>query len=127
MRIANEILMYFRGQKKLQMEVSLSETIDMDRDGNPLTYMDIISTDDTIAEDLDLKVTAEKMFVLLKDSLSKREQTIIVLRYGLGEHPPMTQREIAKKLKISRSYVSRIEKKALEKLKDGFSQKPHLD
>ena len=122
--IQNEILMYFRGQKKLQMEVSLSETIDMDRDGNPLTYMDIISTDDTIAEDLELKVTAEKMFGLLKDSLTEREKTIVLLRYGLGSLPPMTQREIAVKLKISRSYVSRIEKKALEKLKAGFLQNP---
>ena len=106
------------------MEVSLSETIDMDRDGNPLTYMDIISTDDTIAEDLELKVTAEKMFGLLKDSLTEREKTIVLLRYGLGSLPPMTQREIAVKLKISRSYVSRIEKKALEKLKAGFLQNP---
>ena len=122
--IQNEILMYFRGQKKLQMEVSINETIDMDRDGNPLTYMDIISTEDTIAEDLDLKVLSEKMFTLLKDNLTQREKTIILLRFGLGSVPPMTQREIAQKLKISRSYVSRIEKKALEKLKAGFLQNP---
>ena len=127
MRIANEILMFFRSKKKGVCDVSINDTIDIDKDGNPLTYLDIIGVEEPIERNLDLKVTAEKMFVLLKDSLSKREQTIIVLRYGLGEHPPMTQREIAKKLKISRSYVSRIEKKALEKLKDGFSQKPHLD
>ena len=82
--------------------------------------MDIISTEDTIAEDLDLKVLSEKMFTLLKDNLTQREKTIILLRFGLGSVPPMTQREIAQKLKISRSYVSRIEKKALEKLQAGF-------
>ena len=118
--IQNEILMHFRSQKKTSMEVSINETIDMDRDGNPLTYMDIISTEDTIAEDLDVKVLSEKMFTILRESLTEREKMIVVLRYGLGTTPPMTQREISSLLKISRSYVSRIEKKALEKLKAGF-------
>ncbi len=118
--IQNEILMHFRSQKKTSMEVSINETIDMDRDGNPLTYMDIISTEDTIAEDLDVKVLSEKMFTILRESLTEREKMIVVLRYGLGTTQPMTQREISSLLKISRSYVSRIEKKALEKLKAGF-------
>lgn len=122
--IQNEILMLFRSQKKLAQEISINETIDIDRDGNPLTYMDIISCDDTIAEDLDLKVHAEKLFSLLKAQLDERERQIIVLRYGLGAHPPMTQRDISHLLHISRSYVSRIEKKALEKMRAGFTVVP---
>ena len=122
--IQNEILMYFRAQKKLQQEVSMNETIDVDRDGNPLTYMDIISSDDTIAETLDLKVHTEHIITLLREKLTPRERKIVILRYGLGEREPMTQREVAVLLKISRSYVSRIEKKALEKLKIAFGRKP---
>ena len=122
--IQNEILMHFRSQKKLACEVSLNETIDTDRDGNPLTYMDIISCDDTIAEDLDLKVHAERLFSLLSDGLDDRERQIVILRYGLGSHAPMTQRDISRMLHISRSYVSRIEKKALEKMRAGFTVIP---
>ena len=81
--IQNEILMYFRAQKKLSMEVSMNEAIDMDKDGNPLTYMDIMSEEDTIAEDLEYKVQAERLLALLKNELSEREKTIISLRYGL--------------------------------------------
>ena len=114
--IQNEILMLFRSQKKLSNEISINETIDMDRDGNPLTYMDIISSEDTIADDLDLKVHAEKLFSLLQGVLDEREHAVIILRYGLGDRPPMTHRDIAQKMHISRSYVSRIEKKALEKI-----------
>lgn len=122
--IQNEILMFFRSQKKLAMEVSINETIDIDRDGNPLTYMDIISGDDTIAEDLDLKVHTERVFTLIRDVLDDRERKIIVMRYGLGDAPPATQREVAKKMGISRSYVSRIEKRALEKLRENFGFRP---
>ncbi|MFA5562066.1 MAG: RNA polymerase sporulation sigma factor SigK [Eubacteriales bacterium] len=118
--IQNEILMFFRAQKKLSCEVSINDTIDIDRDGNPLTYIDIISTDDTIAEDLDLKLHAEKVYSLIRDVLAERERQIVVLRYGLGSCPPKTQREVAAMMDISRSYVSRIEKKALEKLKEHF-------
>ena len=114
--IQNEILMYFRAQKKLSNEVSINETIDMDRDGNPLTYEDIICTEDTIAEDIDRKIHTKKAIRLIKDILNKRERTIMVLRYGLDNKPAMTQRDVAKLLGISRSYVSRIEKSALEKL-----------
>ncbi len=122
--IQNEILMLFRSQKKLSQEISINETIDIDRDGNPLTYMDIISCDDTIAEDLDLKVHAERLFSLLSDGLDDRERQIVILRYGLGSHAPMTQRDISRMLHISRSYVSRIEKKALEKMRAGFTVIP---
>ncbi len=118
--IQNEILMFFRSQKKLSNEVSINETIDVDRDGNPLTYIDIISTEDTIAYDLDIKVHIEKAYALINEILDKRERKIIVMRYGLSSFPALTQREVAKMLGISRSYVSRIEKKALEKLKERF-------
>lgn len=118
--IQNEILMFFRSQKKLSYEVSINDTIDIDRDGNPLTYIDIISTEDTIAYDLDLKLHTEKAYMLIEKVLDARERQIIIMRYGLGAAPPLTQREVAKKLGISRSYVSRIEKKALEKLKENF-------
>ena len=114
--IQNEILMYFRSQKKLQSEVSINETIDVDRDGNPLTYIDIISVEDTIAEDIDKKIHAKKAFELINSILSSRERQILIMRFGLCGDEPQTQREVAAKLGISRSYVSRIEKAALEKL-----------
>nr|MBQ4320255.1 RNA polymerase sporulation sigma factor SigK [Clostridia bacterium] len=116
--LQNEILMHFRSQKKHSMEVSLGEAIDTDRDGNPLTYIDIISCDDTIAEDIDLKLSTRKALELVKTRLDEREREIIVMRYGLDGRKPVTQRELADKLGISRSYVSRIEKAALEKLKE---------
>lgn len=118
--VQNEILMYFRNQKKLQNEVSINDTIDIDKDGNPLTYLDIISTDESIAEDIDLKIHTDKLRELVDTVLSDREKQIIILRYGLCGFQPRTQREVAKHLGISRSYVSRIEKKALEQLKDAF-------
>ena len=114
--LQNEILMYFRSQKKLSSEVSINETIDMDKDGNPLTYVDIISTDDTIAEDLDIKCKSERAREIINRFLDKREREIIILRYGLSGRPAITQRETAVQLGISRSYVSRIEKAALEKI-----------
>ncbi len=116
--IQNEILMYFRSRKKLAAEVSLSDTIDIDKDGNALTYMEIISVEDDIAEELDLKMMSEKAKKIIKTCLDERERRIIVLRYGLDGEKPMTQRELATKLGISRSYVSRIEKAALEKIKE---------
>jgi len=116
--IQNEILMHFRSQKKLNCEVSLSETIDIDKDGNPLTYIDIISCEDTIADDLDLKFQTLKALEYIKNRLTDREREIIVLRYGLANTPSVTQREVADLLGISRSYVSRIEKSALEKIND---------
>ena len=118
--IENEILMYFRSQKKLASEVSISESIDTDKDGNPLTYNDIICCDDTIAEDLDLKIRSAKALHIINHTLSDREKEIIVLRYGLSAKPAITQREVAEKLNISRSYVSRIEKSALEKIKNAM-------
>lgn len=114
--IQNEILMYFRSQKKFSLEVSINDTIDTDRDGNPLTYIDIISCDDTIADDIYKKIRTSQAIETIKERLSDRERQIIVLRYGLSGRPSLTQREVAQKLGISRSYVSRIEKSALEKI-----------
>ena len=118
--LQNEILMYFRSRKKLCYEVPLGETLDTDKDGNPLTYMDIISVKDTIAEDLDRRMGIEKALRGVDALLSPREREIIVLRYGLGGRRGMPQREIAARLGISRSYVSRIEKRALGKLREGM-------
>ena len=118
--VQNEILMFFRSQKKLSCEVSINETIDVDRDGNPLTYIDVISADDNINKNLDLKIHTERAYQLIDEVLDERERRVIVLRYGLGKAPAMTQREVADSMEISRSYVSRIEKRALEKMRDRF-------
>ncbi|MBQ4064506.1 MAG: RNA polymerase sporulation sigma factor SigK [Clostridia bacterium] len=120
--LQNEILMYFRSQKKSSCEVSLSETIDTDKDGNPLTYSDIIYCDDTIAEDIDVKLNSGKAISIIRSVLCPREREIIVLRFGLHNEKPITQREIAEKLGISRSYVSRIEKSAIEKIRAEFER-----
>ena len=114
--IQNEILMHFRAQKKTANEVSLSETIDADRDGNELTYLDVIRVEDTIAEDLDRKIKTERALDFIRTRLDERERKIIVLRYGLGGAAPMTQRAVAESMGISRSYVSRIEKSAIAQL-----------
>lgn len=114
--IQNEILMLFRSQKKLGYEVSLNDTIDIDKDGNPLTYIDIVYTEDTIAEDIDKKIKINRALEYIKNNLDDREKQIIIMRYGLGNTRSYTQREVADKLNISRSYVSRIEKSTLEKI-----------
>lgn len=114
--IENEILMYFRSRKKTQNEVSLEETIDTDKDGNSLTFEDILAVDDTIADEIDGKMKVERLKSVIA-MLDEREKTVVTLRYGLGGGVPLTQRETAKKLGISRSYVSRIEKKALDYIK----------
>lgn len=120
--IQNEILMYFRSQRKISAEVSLNDTIDVDRDGNPLTYMDVISSEECISEDVFRKIEAERAMTFVRTRLDPREQQVIILRFGLGSTPAMTQREIAQKLRISRSYVSRIEKAAIEKLREAFGE-----
>lgn len=126
--IQNEILMYFRSQKKQQNEVSINDTIDIDKDGNPLTYLDVISVDENIAEKVDLKIHTARLKELIDRELDERETEIITLRYGLCGYTPLTQREVASHLKISRSYVSRIEKRALEKIRDKFgSFRPNFD
>lgn len=119
--IENEILMYLRSKKKSSLDVSLSEPIDTDSEGNELTLIDVIYSDDSIADDLDKKIKCEKVRGFVEKIPDKREKYIIIRRYGLDGNEPETQKEIAKKLGISRSYVSRIEKKALERLRDMFN------
>lgn len=126
--IQNEILMFFRSQKKTINDVSINDTIDVDKDGNPLTYLDIISVEESVETKLDLNEYIKKVQAFVDQVLSKRENQIIVLRYGLKGFMPKTQREVAKHLNISRSYVSRIEKRALEKLRIEFGNNiPHFD
>ena len=116
-RIANEILMHFRAQRKLQGEVSLTDTLEAAGDGGTLSLMDVIAVDDNMLEDLDTRDACAKVRQCVDACLTGREAHIIRLRYGLGGRAPLTQREIASLCGISRSYVSRIEKKALEKLR----------
>lgn len=114
--IENEILMYFRSQKKTNGDVYMSDPVDIDKDGNTLSLIDIISDNTNILDDIELKIKTEKLYKMIDKYLDKREKEIIYLRYGLAGHTELTQREIAKILNISRSYVSRIEKKALQTL-----------
>lgn len=120
--IQNEILMYFRSLKKTSSEVSINDTIDIDKDGNPLTYLDIIGCDEEIDGAIEMKIYIERLLSSVESLLSGREKEIIVLRYGLKGYEPMTQKEIARHLNISRSYVSRIEKKALDTLRGAFGK-----
>ena len=122
MRIANEILMFFRSGRKSAHDVSINEPIETDKDGNALTLIDTMATDDSIIDSIDIKIKSEKMYRLIKKSLSPREQSILFMRYGLGGQKALPQREVAKRLGISRSYVSRIEKKATEVLKEEFDK-----
>ncbi len=119
MRIANEILMFFRSGKKSAQDVSINEPIDSDKDGNALTLMDTMAVDDTVIDDIDIRMKSEKLYDYLP-VLEPRERSVICMRYGLGGRKPLAQREVAGKLGISRSYVSRIEKRALEKLRVQF-------
>ena len=119
--IENEILMYFRAKKKSSREVSLYEPIGTDKEGNQIQLMDIVEAEEKdVVEQLELKQKIVRLYELIPNVLDEREQEILKQRYGLKDQKPVTQREIAKKMQISRSYVSRIEKKALEKLKNNF-------
>ncbi|MBR2876343.1 MAG: RNA polymerase sporulation sigma factor SigK [Clostridia bacterium] len=115
--IENEILMYFRNIKKTSQDISFSEPIDIDNEGNPLTLMDIIYVDDTIIDDIDTKEKLKKSIEIINNIKNKRDKAIIIQRYGLNGNPPLTQKEVAKALKISRSYVSRIEKRIIENIR----------
>ena len=119
--IENEILMAVRSGKKVQNEISIDEPIGTDSEGNNITFNDILSNEeDEILDVVNLKLVKSSLAKLIDTVLDKREKVIIVLRYGLADGREYTQNEIAKKLKISRSYVSRIEKKALEKLSENM-------
>ncbi len=114
--IENEILMHFRSQRKLQSEVSLSETLEASGEDGSLSLMDIIAVDDNMLEELDTRDACRAVRRCVNTCLTPRERTIVTMRYGLDDRAPRTQREIAGLCGISRSYVSRIEKRALEKL-----------
>lgn len=116
--IENEILMHFRSGKKQSNDVYLNDTLEVDKDGNPLTIEDTVSCDDDLAEDLEKKVRWERVAEIIKNMEDEREKEIIILRYGLNNTKPLTQREVAQRLNISRSYVSRIEKKVLKDIKN---------
>ena len=115
--IENEILMHFRNIKKNASDVYLGDSLESDRDGNPLTLQDTISDNRDMAEDLEKKIRWEKAAEYLENLEDEREREIIILRYGLDNKKPLTQREVAARLNISRSYVSRIEKKVLSDMR----------
>lgn len=119
--IENEILMHFRATKKTERDISLSEPIDSDNEGHPLTLMDVLTEEDTMAEDLERRTALVKLGDYLHQCLEPRERQIIALRYGLGCEP-LTQWQVAERLGISRSYVSRLETRALEKLRQRYER-----
>ena len=118
--IENEILMYFRNLKKTAQDVYISDPIETDKEGNTLTLIDVIADDSDIADEIDTKMKLQKLRVIIGGVLDEREYEIIRMRYGLGGQKELTQREVASRLGISRSYVSRIEKSALSKLRAKF-------
>ncbi|ABX42651.1 RNA polymerase sporulation sigma factor SigK [Lachnoclostridium phytofermentans] len=119
--IDNELLMMLRSGKKQAREVYLYEPIGSDKEGNEINLLDVIeSTDEDIVDIFEIQENIKRLYTFLNTALNEREQEIIIMRYGLSGEKEITQREIADKLGISRSYVSRIEKKALKKLKDLF-------
>ena len=124
--IENEILMHFRSVKKSAQDISINETIDTDKDGNQLTLLDIMAVDDDIIDNLDKKLNIKKLGQYINEELEEREKKIIILRYGLDGRKPVTQKQIAKQMNISRSYVSRIEPKALKKLRKRFESSSNL-
>lgn len=116
-RIANEILMHFRSQKKSSQDVSLSDYIETGNEGAALSLMDVVGDEEDLLETVSRRESIRKMSVAMDTCLNDQERTVIQLRYGLGGKPAKRQREVAAITGISRSYVSRIEKRALEKLK----------
>lgn len=120
--IANEILMHFRSLKKSAGDIYFDEPIDTDKEGNQLTLIDIIAEDDGILDKIDLSIKSEQLYRFIGECLDEREITVIKRRYGLYGCMPQTQREVADALGISRSYVSRIEKKALQTLKKKYDR-----
>lgn len=120
--IENEILMHFRSRKKSSSDVSLSDALDVDGDGNGLSVMDVVAQEDDMAERIGNAELCGCLNRCVETCLTKREARIIRLRYGLGGEIPKTQKETAQLCGISRSYVSRIEKKALEKLREALGE-----
>jgi RNA polymerase sporulation-specific sigma factor len=122
-RIANEILMYFRGQKKVQGEVSLNEALDTGPEGDALYLGDVVGEEDTMLEELQDKENQRLLRQLIVQELTPKEADILRRRYGLDGYLPQTQRQVAARYGISRSYVSRLEKKALGKLEAALRER----
>lgn len=121
--VENEIRMHFRKKKRTANEISLSEQIETDKDGNDLSLLDVIADEDKILDSVYRKICVEKLIEGIKTRLDTRERTIIELRYGLTE-PPLTQKQTAQRLGVSRSYISRLEKKALATLREFMQKNP---
>ena len=118
--IQNEILMHFRAGKKSAGDVYFNEPIDTDSEGNPLTFLDIVADEEDVADTIDLKIKSEKLRKYVNDMKNQREKTVIIKRFGLDGEEELTQKQVAEKLGISRSYVSRIEKKVIIDLRKKF-------
>lgn len=118
--VENEILMYFRAQRRSAGDISLNEALDTDSEGNSLSLMDVLAVSDDMAEELSLKESCSRLRECVETTLTERERRVIRLRYGLGGAEPLTQRECAERLGISRSYVSRIEKRAIARLREAL-------
>ena len=121
-RVANEILMHFRAQRKSSQDVSLSDYIETGTDGTALSLMDVVSEDEDLLEQVSNREMISKMYLAVKKCLTDQERLVIELRYGLNGNIPRRQREVAQVTGISRSYVSRIEKRALEKLRAAMEE-----
>ena len=115
--------MHFRAMKKTAGDIHFSEQIDVDKDGNQLTLMDILASDVDLSEEVDLRINSELLRRKIRELLNDREKKIIALRYGLTGGRPLTQREVAGMLGISRSYVSRIEKRAIDTLAESMRER----
>lgn len=120
--VENEILMHFRSLKKSAGDIHFDEPVDTDKDGNQLCLIDIIADNENVADKIELIIKSEQLYKFINEYLDDREKDIIKLRYGLYNGSPLTQREVADRLKISRSYVSRIEKKALQTLRSKYEE-----
>ncbi|MBQ8731717.1 MAG: RNA polymerase sporulation sigma factor SigK [Oscillospiraceae bacterium] len=120
--IENEILMYFRSAKRSARDIYINDPIESDGEDSSLTLMDLIADDRDMTEEVELRINAETLAGQMERVLSEREKTVLILRYGLGGRAPMTQKETAKLLGISRSYVSRIEKGAILTLRDAMKK-----
>ena len=120
--VENEILMYFRSQRKSAQDVSLSEQLETGADGTALSLMDVVSEEEDLLETVSRREAVRALLLAVKECLTGQEKLVIELRYGLGGENPLRQREVAQRTGISRSYVSRIEKRALEKLRQRLTQ-----
>ncbi len=121
MRIPNEILMHFRAQRKSSQDVSLSDFIETGGDGASLSLMDVVSQEEDLLETVSSREAVRAVYRAIDRCLTEQERQVLVLRYGIGGSRPLRQREVADKTGISRSYVSRIEKRALEKLREALA------